>query len=104
MPATIQLSHGRELATQTVAVGASSAAAASPFGAQTRQIRIVANTACNVQIGDGTATASASSPFLPANSIEYVMVTPGEFIAAIEAATGGLVTATPGTLWVTELG
>ncbi len=104
MPSTVELGHGRELATQTIAVGAASAAATNPFGAQTRQIRIVADTACNVQIGDGSASASAASPFLPANWVEYVMVTPGEFIAAIEAATGGLVTATPGTLWVTELG
>ena len=30
-------------------------------------------------------------------------VTPGQRISAIKAATGGLVTATAGTLWVTEL-
>jgi hypothetical protein len=41
---------------------------------------------------------------LPANSVEYVMVTPGEVLAVLQAATGGLVTATAGTLWVTELG
>src|SRR3984957_17948017 len=102
MAATIALGHRRELTTQTIAIGASSAA--NPFGAQTRQVRIVANTACNVQIGDGSATATAGSPFLPANAVEYVMVTPGEYIAAIEAATNGLVTATAGTLWITELG
>src|ERR1700733_9543753 len=104
MAATIALGHGRELATPTIAAGSSSLPAANPFGAQTRQIRIVANTACNVQIGDGAATATAGSPFLPANAVEYVMVTPGEYIAAIEAATNALVTATAGTLWVTELG
>jgi len=104
MPSVVELGKGREIATQTVAVGASSTQIGSPFGAQTRQIRLVANTACNVQIGDGSATATAASPFLPANSIEYVMVTPGEVLAVIEAATGGLVTATAGTLWVTELG
>jgi hypothetical protein len=97
MGSTVELGHGRELTTQTIPVGASSAAAANPFGAQTRQIRIVANTACNVQIGDGAATATAASPFLPASWVEYVMVTPGEFIAAIQSSAGG-------TLWVTELG
>jgi hypothetical protein len=97
MGSTVELGHGRELTTQTIAIGASSAAAANPFGAQTRQIRIVANTACNVQIGDGAATATAASPLLPANWVEYVMVTPGEFIAAIQSSAGG-------TLWVTELG
>ncbi len=104
MPATVELGRGRELTTQTVAVGASSTQIGAPFGAQTRQIRIAANTACNVQIGDGSATATAASPFLPAGAIEYVMVSPGQVLAAIQAATGGLVTATAGTLWVTELG
>ena len=41
--------------------------------------------------------------FLPANAIEYVIVSPGQRIAAIKAATNGLVTATAGTLWVTEM-
>jgi hypothetical protein len=104
MPATVQLGHGRELVTQAISVGAASTQIGAPFGAQTRQIRIAANTACNVQIGDGSAAATAASPFLPANAIEYVMVSPGEVLAAIQAATGGLVTTTAGTLWVTELG
>jgi hypothetical protein len=40
---------------------------------------------------------------LPANWLEYVTVSPGQKISAIKAATNGLVTATAGTLWVTEL-
>jgi hypothetical protein len=35
--------------------------------------------------------------------VEYVIVTPGQRISAIKAATNGLVTATAGTLWVTEM-
>ena len=35
--------------------------------------------------------------------IEYVIVSPGQRISAIKAATNGLVTATAGTLWVTEM-
>jgi hypothetical protein len=50
-----------------------------------------------------SATATTANPFLPANTVEYVTVTPGQRIAAIKAATNGLVTATAGTLWVTEL-
>ncbi|CCE00923.1 hypothetical protein [Bradyrhizobium sp. STM 3809] len=41
--------------------------------------------------------------FLPANTVEYVTVTPGQNIAVIKAASNGLVTATAGTLWITEL-
>lgn len=76
------------------------------FDAQTRQIRLVSNSACHFHIYEsgGTATATTADPFLPANWETYVTVTPGQKISAIKAATNGLVTATAGTLWVTELG
>jgi hypothetical protein len=103
MTAYFKQPSSRAGVTQTVAAGAASAAATNAFGAQTYQVRLVANTACHFQIGDGAQTATTSSPFLPANRPEYVTVTPGQHIAAIEAATGGLVTGTAGTLWVTEM-
>lgn len=89
--------------TQTVAYTSASAAATNAFGSETFQIRVVSNSACNVQIGDGAQTATAASPFLPANTPEYFIVTPGQKIAAISAATNGLITQTSGTLWVTEM-
>ncbi len=75
------------------------------FGAQTYWIRIVANSACHVHVYDaaGTATATTADPFLPANWVETIKVTAGQKISAIKAATNGLVTATAGTLSVTEL-
>jgi len=63
----------------------------------------VSNSACHYKIGDGTQTAATTDPFLAALTIEYVTVTPGQKIAAIQASTNGLVTATGGTIWVTEL-
>lgn len=78
----------------------------NPFGEQTRQIRLVANSACHYHIYEngGTATASVlTDPLLPANRIEYVTVTPGQKISAIKAATAGLISETAGTLWVTEI-
>jgi hypothetical protein len=48
-------------------------------------------------------TATTADTYLPANTIEYVIVSPGQRISAIKAATNGLVTATAGTLWVTEM-
>jgi hypothetical protein len=76
----------------------------NPFGAQTYQIKIVSNSACHYHVYDttGTATATVADPFLPANWIEFVTVSPGQKISALKAATGGLITATAGTLWVTE--
>ena len=88
--------------TQTIAYD-SSTAITNAFGVETYQIRLSANSACHYQIGDGAQTATTSSPYLPANVIEYVIVTPGQRISAIKAATNGLVTATAGTLWVTEM-
>ena len=89
--------------TQTIAYTGSSAAISNAFGAQTYQIRVVANSACHIKIGDGAQTATISDPLLPAGIPEHVTVTPGQQIAAVRAATDGLVTATSGTLWVTEL-
>lgn len=69
------------------------------FGSETWQIRIVSSTACNYHIYDtGSPTASnTTDPYLPANWVEYVTVTPGQKISALKA-TGG----TAGVLTVTE--
>ena len=88
--------------TQVIAYD-SSTAITNAFGSQTFQIRLVANSACHFKIGDGAQTATTSDPFLPANRPEYITVTPGQRISAIKAATNGLVTATAGSLWVTEI-
>ncbi len=96
-------SSSRVGVTQTIAYDAT-VPATNPFGAQTYQITIVANSACHYHIyeASGTATATTADPFLPANWIQSVTVSPGQKISAIKAATNGLVTATAGTLWVTE--
>lgn len=95
---------GRLGVTQTIAFD-STTPITNPFGSQTYQLRLVSNSACNFHIYEngGTATATAADPFLPANWETYVTVTPGQKISALKAATNGLVTATAGTLWVTEL-
>ena len=87
--------------TQAVAY-TGTAAASNAFGTQSRQIRIVANSACHYSIGT-SPTATVTDAFLPASWVEYRSVTPGQKISAIQAATGGLVTGTAGSLWVTEL-
>jgi len=92
----------RNSTTQAVAYTGTAAASTNAFGSQTRQIRVVANSACHYVIA-GTPVATVTDPFLPANWVEVLTVNPGEKISAIQAATGGLVTGTAGTLWVTEL-
>ncbi|MBA7464878.1 hypothetical protein ES703_06653 [subsurface metagenome] len=88
--------------TQTIAFDASTPIT-NAFGAGAYQLRLVSNAACCFRIGDGAQTATNADSFLPANTIEYVIVNPGQRISAIKAATNGLVTATAGTLWVTEM-
>ena len=87
--------------TQTVAYTDTAAASTNAFGAGTRQVRVVANSACHIAFAQ-TPTATTSSPYLPAHAIEYYTVNPGEKISAIRADTAGLDTATSGTLWVIE--
>ena len=90
--------------TQIITYTQTSTAIGSAFGAQTFQVRCVANSACHVQIGDGVQTATTSlSAFLPANWVEYFTVSPGQRLSAIRAATDGLVTNTNGSLNVTEM-
>ena len=97
------MQHASRLGTtQTIAYD-SSTAVSNAFGAQTYQVRVAANSACHIKIGDGAQTATTADPYLPAHWPEYITVTPGQRIAAIKAATDGLDIATAGTLWVTEL-
>ena len=82
---------------------ATSVSAGAAFGSQTYQLRLFSDTAANYAVGDGTQTASTTSPYLPANFVEYVTCSPGQTIAAIRAVSDGGVTATNGTLCITEM-
>src|SRR5687767_723297 len=88
--------------TQAVAYTGTAAASSNGVGAQCRRVRIVANSACHYVFG-AAPTAVVTDPFLPANWVEERAVTAGQKISAVRAATGGLVTETSGTLWITEL-
>lgn len=104
MPAPSIMDSNRLGTVQTVAAGASTATVTNPFGSYTNLIRVVANVACHIKVVEaGGGAAATTDSFLPALWIEYIRVTPGQKISAIQAATGGLVTATVGTVWVTEL-
>ena len=102
MPFFSKQNSSRIGATQTIAYDGS-VGATNAFGTETYQVRLVANSGCNYRIGDGVQTATISDLYLPANVVEYVTVSPGQRIAALKAATNGLVTATAGTLWITEM-
>jgi hypothetical protein len=89
---------------QTVAYTGSSATTTNAISSGIQVVRLVANSACHfkvVEAAGGAATTADS--FLPANWETYIVVTPGQKVSAIQAATAGLITATAGTLWVTEM-
>ncbi len=76
------------------------------FGANTYCIRLAANSACHVLVSEAASVTNATvsnAMFLPANWVDYILVTPGQKLSVIQAATSGLVTATAGTLLVTEM-
>lgn len=76
--------------TQEVAFTGTSAQS-SAFGAKTGLIRVFATKDCWLNFGaNPTATASAgTSVFLPATTIEWFYVTPGEKVAVIQDSDGG---------------
>ena len=57
-------------------------------------IRVVVTTDAYVLVGDGTA--DANDMFMPANTPEYFVITPGQTVSAIQVSSGG-------TLHVTEM-
>jgi hypothetical protein len=90
--------------TQSVAYTGSSATVTNPFGSTTLQIRLSSTSACYYKVVEASGGAAAATDvFLPNNWVEYVNVSPGQKVSAIQAPTNGLVTATAGTLSVTEM-
>lgn len=53
------------------------------FGANTRVLRIVSDTACFFRVGADPTAVTAEPEFLPANTIEYFLVQPGDKIAFV---------------------
>ncbi len=94
----------RPAAVQTVAATAASTTVTNAFGSQTYCIRIAADTPVNFKVVEAAgATAATTDTYLPANWVDYITVTPGQKISVIRASTDGLITATSGTLFVTEM-
>lgn len=95
---------GRLGITQSIAYDAT-VPVTNPFGGQTYAIMLVSSSGCNFHIYEngGTATATVADPYLPPNWPVVVTVSPGQKISALKSPTNGLITATAGTLWVTEL-
>lgn len=76
---------------QDITTGAASATLTNAFGPQTYQVRLAATAAARFRVVDGTAggNAVATDPLLPAGVVDYIVVSPGQKIAAIQDAAAG---------------
>lgn len=70
-----------------VSISGSSAQSAA-FGANTNIIRVVSTTNCHIAFG-ANPTATTNDSYLPANVVEYFIVTPGQKIAFIQNSGSG---------------
>ncbi len=84
----------RMYGTQTVAIGASSAATSTAVSSGTQIVRLIATVDCHVVIGN-SPTATTSDTYLAADREEYFTCASGENVAVIQSASSG-------TLYVTE--
>ena len=84
--------------TQTVTISGTSAATANALSKETVVIRVLATTACFINIGTGTPTATSANTPIPANVPEYFRVNGTQTIkvAGIQLTSGG-------ALYVTEM-
>lgn len=73
---------------QVVAFTASSAAMTNAVGAGITVVRLVATSACHIAVGV-TPVATTSNMYLPANTVQYLAISPGLKVAAIQNAAGG---------------
>ena len=70
------------LASQTVAIGGTSAATTNAFGQNTRMIRVHTDAVCSIAVGP-SPTAVATAMRMAADTTEYFGVNPGDKIAVI---------------------
>lgn len=82
----------RQGAVQNITTGSTSAALGTKFGSETYEIRLSATAACYYLVTEDaspTAASSTNGTYLPANVIEYVIVSPGQTLTAIQASAAG---------------
>lgn len=78
---------------QKVAVATASAATTNAVAATTEVIRVAVNTDCYMLFGTAP-TATTSSHFLPAGTVELFQITPGHKVAFIRNTADGVATVT----------
>jgi len=77
-----------EIATNNVAIGASSTQSAA-FNEETRLIRVYAPVNCRIEVGTNPTASASQSVYMPAGRVEYFGVRAGHKLAVIGDSTTG---------------
>jgi hypothetical protein len=80
---------------QSVAFTGTAGTVANVITSGVQKVRVCATSACYIAIGV-SPTATTASVYMPANTVEYFTIGPGEKVSAIQLAAAG-------TLHVTEV-
>jgi hypothetical protein len=80
-----QVTQVPPLAKQNVAIGAASVASTNGFAPTTKAIRVATDTACWILIGASPTATTTADLYMPAGTVEYWGVNPGDKIAVIAA-------------------
>lgn len=76
--------HEPPLAEQTITIGMSTAKLGNPFSSRTKFVQLSTDAICSVAFGNPSGLAATSSnQRLPANTIVFKGVNPGDSVAAI---------------------
>ncbi|MBN9601821.1 MAG: hypothetical protein J0G33_02700 [Afipia felis] len=85
-----QISALRPSASQDITTSATSATVTNAFGGQTYCVRLSATAAVRFRVVEASGgTAVATDTLLPPNWVDYVVVNPGQKIAAIQDSAAG---------------
>lgn len=95
MAAQQYIGTGRLGVAQSVAYTATAGTITNPLGSQTYKVRVLVTTDAFVTT-DGTTPSATSGAYVPALSPEYLTVTPGQKVSAVQVAASG-------SLFVTEI-
>lgn len=85
-----QIAALRPGTSQDITTGASSATLTNAFGPQAYCVRLAATAALRYRLVEAAGgTAVATDTYMPAGGVDYIVVTPGQKIAAIQESGAG---------------
>lgn len=76
---------------QSITVSGTTARTSAGVGAFTRHVMIYSSGDAYYNFGGSTVTATTSNTFIPAGGEHFVLITGGQYVAAIQDSAGGVV-------------